>query len=225
MAFKTLVFLGFLFVTLYLFNRGKQSRQLAYIHSYQFHPTIRKKVQQRYPHLSEDNLNLVFDALRDYFTFCNQAKKRMVAMPSQVVDVAWHEFIIFTRSYEVFTKKAIGRFLHHTPTEAMKTPTAAQDGIKRAWRLACAKENINPTAPTRLPLLFSIDQLLRIDDGFHYTLNCKDQSTPHKNNNYCAGHIGCATGCVGSGDSSSSGGFFDFLGDSSDGGGGGCGGD
>lgn len=168
---------------------------------------------------------MVFDALRDYFTLCNQAKKRMVAMPSQVVDVAWHEFIIFTRSYEIFTRKAIGRFLHHTPTEAMKAPTLAQDGIKRAWRLACAKENIDPFAPSRLPLLFSIDQLLDIEDGFHYTLNCKDQSTPQQTNRYCAGHIGCAAGCGGSGDSS--GGLFDFLGDSSDSGGGcgGCGGD
>ncbi len=189
MVFKTLVFFGLLFVTLYLLNKGRRSRQLAYIHSYQFHPTIRKKVQQRYPHLSEDNLNMVFDALRDYFTLCNQARKRMVAMPSQVVDVAWHEFIIFTRSYEIFTRKAIGRFLHHTPTEAMKAPTLAQDGIKRAWRLACAKENINPFAPSRLPLLFSIDQLLGIEDGFHYTLNCEDQSTPQQKNRYCAGHI------------------------------------
>lgn len=77
----------------------------------------------------------------------------MVAMPSQVVDDGWHEFILFTRSYKSFCKKALGRFLHHTPTEAMRTPTSAQEGIKRAWRLACAKENNNPGKPNRLLLI------------------------------------------------------------------------
>jgi len=150
----------------------------------------------------------------------------MVAMPSQVVDVAWHEFILFTRSYELFSNKAIGRFLHHTPTEAMKSPTLAQEGIKRAWRLACATENISPTSPARLPLLFAIDTMLNIDDGFRYSLNCKDKSSPAYADGYCAGHIGCAAGCGGdSVHSSDSGGFFDSFGGSSDCGGGGCGGD
>ncbi len=30
---------------------------------------------------------------------------------------------------------AFGRFPHHTPAEAMRTPVDAQDGIKRARRL------------------------------------------------------------------------------------------
>ena len=77
---------------------------------------------------------MVFRALRDYFWMCNVGKRKMVAMPLQVVDDGWHEFILYTRSYKVFCKKALGRFLHHTPTEAMRTPTLAQEGIKRAWR-------------------------------------------------------------------------------------------
>jgi len=38
-------------------------------------------------------------------------------MPSEIVYVAWHEFLLFTREYQVFSQKAMGRFLHHTPTE------------------------------------------------------------------------------------------------------------
>jgi hypothetical protein len=127
----------------------------------------------------------------------------MVAMPSQVVDVAWHEFILFTREYEKFSKKAIGGFLHHTPTEAMRTPTLAQEGIKRTWRLACANENISPSSPQRLPLLFAIDSLFNIDDGFTYSLNCKDKSSPNYGSGYCAGHIGCTSGCGGDSGASS----------------------
>lgn len=225
MSIELVVFLFIISGLFYLFIRGKRARKLAYIQSYKFHPSLGKKVQDKYPHLTDEQIDIVFDGLRDYFYVCNQAQRRMVSMPSQVIDVAWHEFILFTRTYKSFCNKAIGRFLHHTPTEAMKTPTLAQDGIKRAWRLACAKEKIKPSNPVRLPLLFAIDGMLNIEDGFKYSLNCKDKSSPLYGDGYCAGHIGCASGCGGdSAHSSDSGGFFDDFGDSS-GCGGGCGGD
>lgn len=94
------------------------------------------------------------------------ANGKMVAMPSEIVDVLWHEFILFTRAYEQFCQQAFGRFLHHTPTEAMPQKTVATEGIKRTWRLACAKEGINPRDPEKLPLLFAIDSMLDIKDGF-----------------------------------------------------------
>ena len=53
----------------------------------------------------------------------------------------------------------------------MASPTVAQDGIKRAWRLACAREGINPKTPSRLPLLFAIDGV-GIANGFRYQLDC-----------------------------------------------------
>jgi hypothetical protein len=96
----------------------------------------------------------------------------------------------------------------------MRTPTAAQEGIKRAWRLSCAKHGINPALPTRLPLLFAIDEQLNIGNGFKYALNCKDKASPLYGDGYCAGHIGCASGCSGDSGSSDSGGFFDSGGDS-----------
>jgi hypothetical protein len=208
----------------YLVFRGKRAKQFAYIENYRFHPTLAEKVKAKYPHLSDDEVTMVFDALRDYFRMCNLAKKRMVSMPSQVVDVAWHEFILFTRLYKKFSEKAIGRFLHHTPTVAMKRPTLAQDGIKRAWRLACAKERIDPADPARLPLIFAIDGMLDIKDGFRYSLDCKDKSSPAYGDGYCAGHIGCAAGCAGDSGTSDSGGFFDGSGDSSGCSGSSCGG-
>lgn len=198
-------------------------RRIAYFKSYRFSSSVGKKVQAKYPQLTNADVALVLEGLRDYFYICNKAKRKMVAMPSQVVDVAWHEFILFTRPYQSFCKKAFGRFLHHTPTEAMRTPTRAQQGIKRAWRLACSKDNINRSVPTQLPLLFAIDSMLNIEDGFKYSLNCKDKSSPLYGDGYCAGHIGCASGCGGdSGSSSGSG--SSFSDDSSGCGGGGCGG-
>lgn len=37
--------------------------------------------------------------------------------PSLVVDLAWHEFILFTRYYHEFCMENYNRFIHHTPSE------------------------------------------------------------------------------------------------------------
>ena len=113
-------------------------------------------------------------------------------MPSQVVDDHWHEFILFTRPYEHFCRRAFGRYLHHTPTEAMASPTQAGEGLKRTWKLACKLAGIDPKNPTLLPPLFAIDALLGIENGFHYTLDCSRSNR----GDYCASHIGCGSGCV-----------------------------
>jgi hypothetical protein len=222
----SLLFGAVVAVLLIVHSKVRQRRQLAFIQAYEFHPTLKRKVKERYPHLDNQEIESVFVALRDYFLFCNQARRRMVSMPSQVVDLAWHEFILFTRAYDSFSRKAVGRFLHHTPSEAMPSPTLAQDGIKRAWRLACANEKIDPKAPHRLPRIFSIDSRLKIPDGFTYALDCKDRTAPNHGSSFCAGHIGCASGCAGDsgGSSDSGGGWFDGFGCGGDSGGG-CGGD
>ncbi len=137
-------------------------------------------------------------------------------MPSQAVDDAWHEFILFTRQYQRFCDRSLGHFLHHTPAEAMRTPTEAQDGIKRAWRLSCQREGIDPKAPASLPRLFALDALLGIAGGFVYQLDCL--AGARTGSGFCAGHIGCGGGCGGSSGCGGDGGGS--SGDS----GGGCGG-
>lgn len=217
---------------IYFAIRANKARQLKYIGQYHFHKGIRQKLAQKHPQLTEQQLDMVFQGLRDYFRICHRARNRMVSMPSQVIDDAWHEFILSTRIYEKFCAKALGRFLHHTPAEAMPTPTPtlAKEGIKRSWRLACALEQINPKKPVRLPLIFAMDSLLNIDNGFTYQLDCKKNSS----GGYCASHIGCSSGCGGSSGSSSdassttdsdSGNSGDSSGCSGSGCSGGCGGD
>ncbi len=199
---------------LYRWSRKRTlARREHLIDTFRFPEKIGRKLRETYPQLSIGDAGIVLNGLREYFHLCNIAGKRNVAMPSQAVDVAWHEFILFTRQYETFCTKALGRFLHHTPAEAMRTPTEAQDGIKRAWKLSCRRENIAAAKPQRLPILFAMDAQLKIPDGFTYTLDCKKAPI----DSYCAGHIGCG-GCTSDGCSSDGG--------SSDGcGGGGCGGD
>jgi hypothetical protein len=169
----------------------ERKRRAIYLESYPFPSTIKDGVRKRYPFLSDEQLALVLQGLRQYFQLCNLAgrkflirdgaiysriislprNKRMLAMPSRVVDAAWHEFILTTRLYQEFCKNGIGRFLHHTPTAAAETPQEVIDGWKEAWRVACEWEEIDQQSPSRLPFLFAIDTALDIPDGFKHSLN------------------------------------------------------
>lgn len=193
----------------------RQQRE-AFIARYRFPERVSRRLSERYPQLSPAQSQQVLAGLREYFQLCRMAGRRRVAMPSQAVDLAWHEFILYTRQYRGFCRQALGRFLHHTPNDAMPHARAASAGIRRAWRLACAREAIAPRSPSRLPLLFALDAELGIDGGFVYRLDCG--ATPGSSGHagaYCASSIGCGSGCSGS-----------SCGGDADGGcSGGCGGD
>ena len=198
-----------------VWRKWRQAGQTLFIERFPLQERLDRRLAARRPELDATQRAEVLEGLRDYFLISNTAGRRMVAMPSQAVDDAWHEFILFTRQYEQFCHRAFGRFLHHTPAEAMTSPTQAGDGIKRAWRLACAHEGINPKVPDRLPRLFALDARLGIAGGFVYQIDCLAAGGTGSGG-YCASHIGCSSGCAGdSGDGSSDGGD----------GGGGCGGD
>jgi len=173
MTIQTILFIIALAIFAYFWKKEQEKKRLRFIENYKFSPVLIKRVKAHHDYLNDADMRKVVKATRDYFHICSQAKGKMVAMPSEIVDVFWHEFLLFTREYQSFCKKGVGRFLHHTPTEVMKSPTSAQEGIKRAWRLACAKENIDPKYPKKLPLLFGIDKQLKIKGGFTYQLNCK----------------------------------------------------
>lgn len=173
-------------------RRHALQRQLDAIRAHPFPQSVRMKFRDVRPHLDSAQEHQVFEGLRDYFILCAQARGRFVSMPSQVADDAWHAFILHTRYYQDFCSKAFGRFLHHTPAEAMPSQTQATAGIRRAWRLACALEHINPKQPERLPRLFALDGALNIADGFRYDIRCTPGS-----GSYCASDISCGAGCGG----------------------------
>jgi hypothetical protein len=204
-----------------LWQRWRKRRQAGFIDAYPYARFLDRRLAAHRPELTNEQRAATLACLNDYFHLCRMAGRRMVAMPSQAADDAWHEFILFTRHYDKFCRAAFGRFLHHTPAEAMRSPTQASEGLKRAWRLACRHEGIDPKKPERLPRLFALDALLGIAGGFVYQLDCL--AAGQTGSGYCASHIGCGgSGC--SGDAGSDGGG-DAGGDGGSGCGGGCGGD
>ena len=230
----TLLALGLGSLLIFSAHHSHKTRERAkFIDAYQFPQKIKTSVQEKYPHLSESQTDKVIEQLREYFHICNDSGKAFVSMPSEAVDTAWHEFILFTQKYAIFCNQAFGHFLHHTPAEGMPQPDLAQKGIKNAWRLACSRANINPTSPVKLPMLFAIDSLYNIKGGHIYQLDCRPGIESFATQTYCITHAMAinsgTTGCGGGSGCGSNTSSSDSIscGDSSgcgSGCGGGCGG-
>jgi hypothetical protein len=56
----------------------------------------------------------VFGEMKQYLA--RSAAGAGPSSPTRKVDIAWHEFILFTRDYRDFCREHFGRFVHHVPT-------------------------------------------------------------------------------------------------------------
>jgi hypothetical protein len=208
-----------------LWQRQQRARREAHIRNFILPKGLFEKLCEKHPHLSTKDCQLVAQGLRQFFLGHLKSGRKYVSMPSQVVDDLWHEFILYTKSYQQFCQQAFGRFLHHTPAVVLSAGQQGNAGIRRSWHYACHEENINPIKPTRLPLLFALDSKLHIPNGFVYVPDCSGFQRPSSNggDTYCAAELGSSgSGCGGGGSDSDS---SDSGGDSGGGcGGGGCGG-
>lgn len=158
------------------------------------------ELAKTYPHLEERDLFLVGRALRTFFLLQLRAGGRTLFMPSKAVDALWHAFILDTRAYHAFCRQAFGRYFHHVPSGRMAADIQREPAVWRTWSLACREENIPPVPPTRLPLLFAIDEKLRIPEGCSYSLAQFALRRP------ADGGGGVASGCGGGGDGGCGGG-------------------
>lgn len=217
--------LASLFSLVAVLTRRSQQRR-RFIESYQFPASIYGTVRKLHPELSAADCDGVAELLREWFLLCLAARGKFLSMPSQIVDDAWHAFIVDTRAYAQFCCKAFGRFLHHTPAEAMTTLTDGSRGLRRTWRAALFHEGQDLMRPQRLPRLFAIDDRLKVKNGFRYRLDC---SRSNGTGGYCGMHLGgesCGAGGCGSGsEGGGTGGWWFGSGDSGLSCGGGCGGD
>ncbi|MGD0958449.1 MAG: hypothetical protein ABSB19_01445 [Methylomonas sp.] len=212
-----------------MWRRRRRGIRADYIRTYGFPPGLYEKIRKQRPELSLKDCQLVGQALRHFFLAYLQGNRRFVSMPSQVTDELWHAFILYTQHYEIFCSKAFGGFLHHIPAAALSQNRQNNAGLRRIWWLSCREENIDPRKPSRLPLLFAIDNKLKINDGFFYLPDCRgvrrdddDGKTPYCGTDFSSadfdgsldgfgdwldggdgifsGDGGCGGGCGGGGD-------------------------
>jgi hypothetical protein len=200
-------------------------RRESHIRTYRFPRGLFEKLGRVRPGLDLKQQQLVARGLRQFFLAYLKSGCRRVAMPSQVADELWHEFILHTHDYQAFCQAAFGRFLHHTPAVKLGAARTDNEGLRRVWWHCCLEENIDPRKPTRLPLLFALDRKLGIGDGFVYHLDC--HRVPAELRESGAGGGQCATDFADSSIDGTTTGFGEGDGGADAGGGcgGGCGGD
>ncbi|MEO8281677.1 MAG: hypothetical protein ABI564_18405 [Ideonella sp.] len=188
------------------------------------------KLRATYPQLAQRDAELVLRGLRQFFMAHLRSQRKFVAMPSKVVDAAWHEFILHTQGYQRWCEAAFGGLLHHSPAEVLGRDARRNDGLRRSWYWACKEESIDPRKPSRLPLLFALDVKFGVPGGFSYVPDCRDIDRQGGSDTHCGSSFsdsGSGSGDAGSfgGSDTSSSDGSSGDGSSSDGGcGGGCGG-
>jgi len=194
-------------VALLLWQRNVRLARERFIRDYIFPKGLMERLAKRRPDLTLKDRGLVARGLRQFFLAHLLSGRRFVSMPSQVVDDLWHEFILYTKNYDAFCRKAFGRFLHHTPAVVLGTEHQNNAGLRRCWYWCCKEENINPRNPSRLPLLYALDAKLGIADGFVYTPDCKALAPGQSGTVNCGADLGSGDGSDGGGgDSDSDGG-------------------
>jgi hypothetical protein len=155
------------------FLQGRRLRTLQrerFIRQYVFAESLLQTLGKHHPQLTEKDFFLVARALREFFLVRLRTGGRLIGMPSRVVDDLWHEFILDTREYHRFCSAAFGSFFHHVPAQQTVRGTDIDAAMRVTWRCTCLEENINPRRPTRLPLLFAIDEKLSVAGGNTYLM-------------------------------------------------------
>ncbi len=157
-------------IIILVLRRIVAKRRAEFIQQYDFPHYLLLKVQSQYPAISTSLLDLVAHALKQYFLIAQSVPRKVVPMPSRVVDALWHEFILDTKAYTKFCESAFGRYFHHTPSSSSYSAAKESLSLEEAMALACKLEGINLRHPSRLPVLFAIDELTKIPEGNVYQL-------------------------------------------------------
>jgi len=211
----------------FLVNSWLRLRRAEFIRTYRWPPGLLQKLSEQHPALSRKDAALVSRGLRQFFIAHLMSGRQFVSMPSRVADDLWHEFILYTRDYQRFCRKAFGAFMHHAPAVVLSEDRKSNEGLRRVWWYCCKYENIDARNPTRLPLLFALDAKLNIPDGFVYHPRCEELRQRGSATVYCGGEFASASidgGTAGFGDSGGGWGGDGGGSGGSCGGGSGCGG-
>lgn len=163
----------------------------AYIRSYVFPDGMLERAAARCPR--KTSVEDLEEGLRQYLFAAGVALVRGsgAGMPSQTVDEAWHEFMIYTRSYAEFCDRAYGRFMHHEPEVTMTTAGVTENqtaAMARTWTGACAYADLDPNHATKGPILFELDAKVGVKDAKQYIANCGSTTSCEAGKKVCVKH-------------------------------------
>ena len=92
---------------------------LEMLWEYEFPSGLTTRLKEKYPFsvMSDKEIVHCLDEFKKFMAVMviGKKKKQGVAMTSNVIDIIWHQFILFTIEYEKFSQLLNGKFIHHTP--------------------------------------------------------------------------------------------------------------
>jgi len=173
--------LGFLTVFIIIFSvyrSFKYEQRKNFIENFDYSTILKNKVINQY-----DKENVV-KGLKQFFLICLENKMQImslssktVGLPSKLISSVLKDFMTSSKEYELFCKKAFGKFLHYTDSENMNSEpieceiSESTFALVNTWNTACQIEEVDHTKPKKIPLIFKIDREADIKNGLHYTLN------------------------------------------------------
>lgn len=159
-----------------------------FIINYNFPPDIKNKFKSKYKTLSNYEIDLVFEGLRQFFIVTGKNNLRFYTLPSRVINDAWKIFTNHEVIYRQFCNTAFKTQLNYTPT-ANTNNNYVTTSITRTWIESCKLENIDPSNPKKIPLLFDLDKRLSVKNGFYYFLDNNYQYYKNQSNHYSVSNI------------------------------------
>jgi hypothetical protein len=153
---------------LVMYALWRRQVRAAFIRETLLPPGLLDTLSGPFPGLSLKDRQLVARGLRKFFLAQLKAGRQPVAMPSRVVGALWTAFEQRGAAYESYCRDALGRSLPVSLPVVLSGEREANAALRRCWWHCCREENLDPAAPTRVPLLFALDSKLKIEHGHFY---------------------------------------------------------
>ena len=84
-------------------------------------PYLKEKMLATGEARDDHDYGLLFCEFKKYVALLAISQENL-GMVGQRVDILWHQFILFTRQYHIFSQDFYGKYIHHTPYTTF-TPT------------------------------------------------------------------------------------------------------
>ncbi|WP_328416461.1 hypothetical protein OG470_26465 [Micromonospora sp. NBC_00389] len=153
-------------------RNDRTAHRLRAVADLQFPASGRQRLQNQYPHLSDDDIRLVETATRQWFRLIVRHSSTKLSMPSVVVNDLWQELTLHARDYAAFCDAAFGGFLHHQPRSEISADPVNTNRTPLLLATLSHGRRDEGCGPTDLPLLFRVDQELCLRDGNRYLADC-----------------------------------------------------
>lgn len=99
-------------------------------------PNVIQRYSDKLKFSTEESTRL-FKDVKTFLYCCANSDKNL--SPTLLLDEGWHDFILYTKDYDLFCKKYFNKFIHHQPfsNNQQAAPNWYETLIESAKKLGC----------------------------------------------------------------------------------------